>query len=346
MKGVTFIGKLVLMVILVSSLASVAFASAEKPGEGVTVKPGRATWTTGHFQEVVFRKALEELGYEVKKAKDLSNPIFYQAVTQGDIDYWTNGWFPLHYAQLPDNFDETAESVGYVAKAGGLSGYLVSKKAVDEFGIKSLDDFKRPEVIKAFDANDDGKADLVACEPGWGCEKVVSHHIKAYDLDDYVEPIKASYTASMADAVARFKDGENIFFYTWAPNWTIIKLKPGKDVMWINVPEIKPSEAQEGFEDMMTLSGIDGAVSDPVKMGFVANDIRVVANKEFLAKNPAAKKLFEIMSISVIDISAQNTKMNEGESSAKDIERHAAEWIKNNQDQWNAWLTEARNAAK
>jgi len=346
MKGMNIVSRLAIALILVGSLATLAGASAEKPGEGVTVKPGRATWTTGHFQEVVYRKALEELGYEVKKAKDLSNPIFYQAVTQGDIDYWTNGWFPLHYAQLPDNFDEKAQSIGYVAKAGGLSGYLVSKKAADEFGITSLADFKRPEVIKAFDANEDGKADLVACEPGWGCEKVVSHHMDVYGLHDYVKPIKASYTASMADAVARFKDGGNVFFYTWAPNWTIIKMKPGEDVVWINVPEIKPSEAQKGFEDMMTLSGIEGAVSDPIKMGFVANDIRVVANNEFLANNPAAKKLFEIMSISVIDISAQNTKMNEGESSAKDIERHAAEWIENNKEQWDAWLAEARKAAQ
>ncbi|NIQ98295.1 MAG: proline/glycine betaine ABC transporter substrate-binding protein ProX, partial [Desulfuromonadales bacterium] len=45
-------------------------------------------------------------------------------------------------------------------KAGGLQGYLVSKREVEKFNIKSLDDFKRPEVKAAFDANGDGKADL------------------------------------------------------------------------------------------------------------------------------------------------------------------------------------------
>ncbi len=338
----------ILTLIAAAALVCVFAASAvaeSLPGEGKTVKPGRATWTTGFFQEAIYSRALEALGYEVEKAKDLSNPIFYQAVTQGDVDYWANGWFPLHYAQLPDNFDEKAERVGYVAKAGGLSGYLASKSAVEEFGIESLADFKRDEVKQAFDANDDGKADLVACPPGWGCEKVITHHMEAYELEDHINAIKASYSASMADALARHNAGEPVLFYTWAPNWTIFKLKPGEDVMWINVPEVNPAEAQEGMEEQLTASGIDGAVTDPIKMGFIANDIRVVANKEFLAENPAAKKLFEIMEIPLEDIAAQNTKMFEGEDGQDDIERHVGEWIEKNKTQWDAWIEEAKKAA-
>lgn len=336
---------IILTLAMALGLACTAFA-ADMPGEGTTVKPGRATWTTGFFQEAIYSRALEALGYEVDKAKDLSNPIFYQAVTQGDVDYWANGWFPLHYAQLPDNFDEKAERVGYVAKAGGLSGYLVSKDAVEKFNIQSLEDFKREEVKEAFDANGDGKADLVACPPGWGCEKVISHHLEVYELEDHVNAIQASYPAAMADAIARFQSGDPVFFYTWAPNWTIFKLKPGKDVVWMNVPEIIPSDAQKGFEEQLTMSGVEGAVSDPVKMGFVANDIRVVANKEFLAENPAAKKLFELMSIPLFDIAEQNTKMFDGEDSQRDIERHVDEWIKNNKKTWDGWIAEAAKAAK
>ena len=29
---------------------------------------------------------------------------------------------------------------------------------------------------KEFDINGDGKADMVACHPGWGCEKIISKH--------------------------------------------------------------------------------------------------------------------------------------------------------------------------
>ena len=337
--------KRILLVIAMLSLVTPAFAAHHLPGEGVEAKPGRATWNTGYFQEVLVRTGLTELGYKVADVKELTNPLFYQTLALGDLDYWTNGWFPIHYAQQPKNFDQRAEEIGYVVKAGGLQGYLVSKKDAEKFNIKSLDDFKRPEVKEAFDANGDGKADLTACPAGWGCEKTISHHMDVYDLDDHINPIKAGYSASMADALGRYQSGKPIFFYTWAPNWTIFKLKPGKDVVWINVPEIKPTEGQKAQADRLTVSGIEGAVTDPVKLGFIVADIRIVANKQFLEKNPAAKKFFQVFTLPLGDINAQNTRMENGEKSAEDIQRHVNEWIAANQEKWNGWLEAARQAA-
>jgi len=325
-------------------LAGPVLADEHMPGKGVEVDPARATWNTGYFQEAIVRAGLKELGFEVNDPKELQNPLFYQSVMLGDLDYWTNGWFPMHVAQMPKGWEERVEALGYVARAGGLQGYLVSKEHVEKYDIKSIEDFKRPEVMEAFDANGDGKADLTACPPGWGCEKVITHHFDVYDLDDYINPVKAGYSASMADTIARYNNGEPILFYTWAPNWTIGKLEPGVDVMWINVPEINPTDSQSTAVDRMTVSGIKGAVSDPLKAGFVVADIRVVANKEFLGENPAARKFFEIFELPLADINAQNTRMEDGEKSQADIERHAQEWIKENQAQWDSWLAAARAA--
>ena len=146
--------------------------------------------------------------------------------------------------------------------------------------------------------------------------------------------------------MAAYKSEEPIFFYTWAPNWTIFKLKPGEDVMWINVPEIMPKESQMAGKDRMEVSGVEGAVSDPVKLGFVVSDIQIVANKKFMDANPAARKFFEVFTLPLGDINEQNTKMNEGEKSDKDIARHVDEWIAQNQSTWDGWLAEARKAAK
>jgi glycine betaine/proline transport system substrate-binding protein len=187
---------------------------------------------------------------------------------------------------------------------------------------------------------------MTACPPGWGCEKMIAHHMDVYDLEDHINLIKAGYSASMADTLARYNNGEPILFYTWAPNWTVGKLKPGKDVMWINVPKIIPNENQKPNEELMTLTGIEGTVTDPWKTGYVSTDIRAVANKKFLAENPAAEKFLELFSLPVSDINAQNVKMQGGEKSREDIERHAQEWIAANQEKWNGWLEEARKAAK
>jgi len=332
---------------LVAALMAVPMAvqaAEHKPGEGVSVKMARATWDTGWFQAEVYKQMLGELGYEVSQVTTLDNPPFYQSVGQGDMDLWVNGWFPLHNT-YEDAFQPGAKKVGYVAKGGALQGYLVDKKTAEELDIKTLRDIKRGEVKEALDANGDGKADLVACPPGWGCEKVIEHHLDAYNLRDHVNSIKAGYSASMADALGRYKNGESIFFYTWTPNWTVGLLEPGKDVVWLTVEEANLPEDQKHLEDATTMSGVTGCVADPCNMGWPANDIRPVANNEFLENNPAAAKLLEEATIPIGDIFAQNAKMNDGEDSSEDLQRHASEWIENNRDTVDEWLNKAREAA-
>ena len=40
----------------------------------------------------------------------------------------------------------------------------------------------------------------------------------------------------------------------------------------------------------------------------------------------------------VINIAAQNLKMNKGEKSEKAIKKHAEEWIKANESTFNSWI--------
>jgi glycine betaine/proline transport system substrate-binding protein len=333
-----------LTTIALSTLLVAAPALAQdNPGEGKTINMAQATWDTGWFHAEIYKQLLGELGYSVQGPTTLDNPPFYQAVAQGDVDLWVNGWFPLHDTYRPA-FEGQAEIVGAVAKGGALEGYLVDKASVEKFGIKSLEDFKRPEVQEAFDRNGDGKADLVACPPGWGCEINIEHHLDAYELREHINPIKASYSASMADALAAYQAGEPILFYTWTPNWTVNALVPGKDVMWIEVPEVNLPGDLANLADAAVLPGVEGCVADPCMLGFPANDIAPVANSSFLADNPAAAKLLEVAAIPLPAIYAQNAAMNDGAGSPDDIRQQAAEWIATNRDLVDGWLEAARAA--
>ncbi|MFO8009187.1 MAG: glycine betaine/L-proline ABC transporter substrate-binding protein ProX [Dehalococcoidia bacterium] len=315
------------------------------PGKGVTVNPARAGWSTGYFHSEIYIKALEELGYNVKRPVELQNPAFYTALAGGELDYWPNGWFPLHNTQF-NKYQDKISKVGYVAKGGALEGYLIDKKTAEEYDITNLEQFLDPEIAEIFDNDGDGKAELVACPPGWGCEETIAHHLDAYELRDTVDPIKVDYAIGMAEAVGNYQNGEPIFFYTWTPNWTVNRLVPGEDVVWIEVPFSSLPESQKDLEDATIMEGVEGCVSDPCNMGFPANDIRVAANNDFLDKNPAAKKLFEVASVPLEDIFAQNDLMYEGENSDEEVIGHAEEWIENNRATFDSWIDQALAAAE
>ena len=318
------------------------------PGRGIRVQPARANWNTGYFQEALYSLALEQLGYDVQEHQERDNVSFYNLVANGDVDFWANGWFPLHN-QFWEIFSRGAEIAGTVIKSGGLQGYLVDKASAEKFRIKTLSDFARPEVKEVFDHDGDGKADLYGCSDGWGCNIVIDHHIKTFGLSHHINHNTTAYNIMFAEVKRRYANGESVLYYTWAPNSTLTKgfgLVPGVDVVWMEVPGFSHPAITD--QSMLMIPRVDGCVADndPCFMGFAANDIRVVANSKFLEENPAAKRLFEVMNLSLRDVLAQNNRMAAGEDSQDDIDRHAREWAAVNTDVWHSWLNEARRAAR
>jgi glycine betaine/proline transport system substrate-binding protein len=330
----TFLRTSVLAAGLVIAAAS---GAASLPGEGVTVQPLKSSIAEETFQTLLVMKALERLGYTVKPIKEIEYATGHVAIANGDATFLADHWDPLHidfYTKAGG--DEKLYREG-VYSPGALQGYLIDKKTAEKYQITNVGQLKDPEIAKLFDANGDGKADLTGCTPGWGCERVIEHHLDAYGLRDTITHNQGSYSAIIADTIARHKQDEPIFYYTWTPYWVSGVLVPGKDVIWLQVPfSSLPGERKD----------VDTTLPDGSNYGFQANDQRIVANREFAEANPAAAKLFAIMRVSSNDISAQNLRMRDGEASAADIERHADGWIAANQEKFDSWIAEAMEAAK
>ena len=288
------------------------------------IKMARANWDTGYFQAEIYKQALEKMGHTVSEVKTMKPSVFYLAAAAGDLDLWVNGWFSTHDTYIKEAKGKV-KAVGNVMAKGGLQGYLVDKKSADKYGIKSVMDIKKH--AKQFDSNGDGKADMVACPPGWGCEKQITKHFAELGLGDFINPIQADYSASMADAIAKYKNGKSILVYTWTPNWTVGALELGKDIVWIEVPYSETKSVK-----------VSNATKSKINMGFNADDIRAAANVDFLKANPKVEKMLKKASIPLADIAAQNLKMNAGEKSEKAIKKHASAWIKANQSTFDSWV--------
>ncbi len=306
---------------IVSVIASLSISSVVSAAE---IKMGKADWDTGYFQAEIYKQALEKMGYKVSGPTVMKPQVFYVAAAAGDVDLWVNGWFGTHDGYIAESKGKV-KAVGTVMEKGGLQGYLIDKKTADKYGIKSVKDIKKH--AKQFDSNGDGKADMVSCPPGWGCEKVIAKHFDELGLADYINRVQADYSASMADIISKYKNGQSILFYTWTPNWTVGTLKLGKDIVWIDVPYSKTKSVS-----------VPNATKSKINMGFGADDIRPAANVDFLKANPKVEKMLKKASIPLADIAAQNLLMNKGEKSERAIKKHADDWIKANQSTFNSWI--------
>ena len=319
---------------LTTSLAMAQTPAAELPGKGIQVQALQGSVAEETFQTMLVNSALEKLGYEIQPIKEVAYPTAHVAVGNGDATFLAVHWDPLHQDYY-DNAGGDAKLLRTGAYAGpAAQGYLIDKATAEKYNITNIEQLRDPGLAKLFDHDGDGKADLTGCDPGWGCEAMIEPHMDAYKLRATVKHVQGSYAALIADTIGRHERGEPILYYTWTPYWVSGVLVPGKDVVWLQVPfSANPRKDKTRLDD-----GSD--------YGFSVNTTRIVVNRAWAEKNPAAVKLFQVMRLPIADINAQNERMRTGENSQDDIARHTAGWIKFHQQLFDSWIAQALAAAK
>ncbi|WP_231506091.1 glycine betaine/L-proline ABC transporter substrate-binding protein ProX [Planktothrix serta] len=300
------------------------------PGKGVIVRLGTSDWIEDRFQTEIINMGLERLGYKTAPLVGVAYPALYTAVANGDLDIAPVFGEPGH-----NEFYKNAGGAKKLEKVGLLfplmQGYQIDKKTADKYGITNLQQFQDPKIAQLFDSDGDGKADLVGCDPGWSCELEMEHHFDAYKLRDTVEINQGNYTALIADALTRYKQGEPFFSYVYSPFWLGQVLKVGQDVIWLEVPFTA--------SNIKNLTAKDTSVNGK-NLGMVQGKYRVIANQKFLAKNPSAKHFLELVKIPYKDMIRESYRIKNGEDKPQDIRRHAEEWVKQNQDLFEGWLAQ------
>ena len=326
-----------LLAAALTTLVATQVSAADLPGKGITVKPLQSTISEETFQTLLVSRGLEKLGYTVEAPGEVDYNVAYTSIASGDGTFIATNWQPLH----DDMYKAAGGDEKFYRKGtyveGAAQGYLIDKKTAEKYHITRIDQLKDPKIANLFDSNSDGKADLTGCTPGWGCEAVINHQIKAYGLSNTVEHNQGNYAALIADTITRFKQGKPILYYTWTPYWVSDVLVPGRDTVWLQVPfSSMPGEQKD----------IDTKLPNGANYGFPVNTMHIVANKAWAEKNPAAAKLFSEMKLPIADINAQNSRMHQGQSSETDINAHVDGWIKAHQAQFDGWVKDAMAAAK
>ncbi|MDR9403281.1 MAG: glycine betaine/L-proline ABC transporter substrate-binding protein ProX [Halothece sp. Uz-M2-17] len=309
--------------------------NSDLPGEGVTVTPTYVSLEE-RFQTEIVNIGLEKLGYEIGKMRELEPALMHTDLAEGGLDYTA-----AHWQQLGRKFyensggDQKLEKVGVIVD-NAVQGYLIDHATAQKYEITNLEQLQDPEIAKIFDTDGDGKANLVGCNAGWGCETIINHHLESYDLNATVEHESGKYFALMADVMARYRQDKPILYYTWTPLWTSSVLVPGQDVQWLEVPYTSLPETS-------TSSANPDTTYQGKNLGFVTDKIMILANETFAQSHPSAIALMEQVQIPIADVSAQNQRLREGEDSPSDIRRHAQTWVKEHEETFQQWLDNAQS---
>lgn len=348
-----------------TATSSTAEASDTLPGEGISFTMARANWDDGYFHAALFRQLLQRLGYEVSDPaeNELGPNLAYIAMSEGDIDFWANSWYPNHNSWLIHHLSdgslvgERISRVGGFMSEGLLQGYFITKSFAEEYGISTLDDLSRnPEAVAAYDADDfrpgDGIVDIYGCPESWTCDDIIQSQI-AFSGFDNIKQILASYEAMFAEAISKIDAGQPALLHSWSPSPYVVRLRPGEKVMWIGVEEViddsNPLERDggEGWDQRPGQANISADTclyivdNGLCQTGFKPADIVVTARNDLLENHPAAKRLFEVATIDPIVV-AQMTIRVRNQEAPEDL---AAEWINENIDRVEAWIAEALAAA-
>jgi len=304
------------------------------PGQGRTVRSGISTDDSRFWLEVVLI-GLERLGYKPAEIATLANQAGYIAVANGDLDLWGEYWDPNHEKFFTSaGGDDKLTRIGVLVD-NAMGAYLIDKKTSEKYKITNIGQLKDPALAKLFDSDGDGRANLAGCPVGWGCDPISNHQLKEYGLTETVQNDQGDFVLTHTDVVSRFKAGQPVLYYTYSPLWLNQILVPGKDVIFLEVPF---TTFPEGLPKRPT------TLPDGRNIGFATLKIRLVANNNFLKDNPAAKKLFELASIPIADVDAENLLVYQGEKSYEQIRGHAQKWVTNNAAIFDKWIEEAKKA--
>lgn len=314
----------------------------ELPGSGKTIRYAQSdSLGANYVLAKIMTKGFEALGYKVK-VSTVNTTLFFQAAAQGDLDLATD----INFPQREPGFRKVADKAEIIGKGmidgGGINGYLIDKKTADAYNIKTLDQMKDPKIAALF--GNDGKAELINCDPGWSCGDVVEYQLEKFGLKDTVKSVRGKYEALMVEAVARAKRGEPVFFYAWSPSWMNKALQPGKDVVWLPTPfdALPESVPSKGSAEVPNVEGCAGG-ANPCRMAMAAWNWAAVGNKDFVKENPALKAFVQEVSFPLATWSNWEQTISQKGGSDATVRGLSDVWLSENKAVLDRWIATAKN---
>lgn len=173
--------------------------------KGKTVRIGWIPWDEDVAVTFLWKRVLEDEGYDVKLTQLDVAPVF-EGVASGDLDVFFDAWLPSTHEDYWAEYGDRLEDLGTWYDNGKLTW------AVPEYmDIDSIDD------LVGMEKELDGR--IVGIEPGAGLTRVSRETVMPdYGLTGY-ELLEGSTPAMLAELDRSIKDKKPIVVTLWRPHW-------------------------------------------------------------------------------------------------------------------------------
>lgn len=291
--------------------------SGSSSGGGTeTIRLARNNWTASSIETEILKQLIEtNLGNPVEIV-DIDENAMFAGMSAGDIDanveVWPSGVTPDEQAFIDDG---SVANIGLLGAVGKI-GWFVPQYALDQFPqLATWEGFKDPAVAKAFATAATGaNGRFLGMDPSFSQydEQIITNLKLPFQVQ-----YSGSEAATMAEIEARAGNKEPLVMYYWMPSAAVGKY---------NLKNVAlPAPTVDCAADSAKCDG-----------DYPQDTLFKIASAKLKIKDAKVYAFLEKFQLTTDDQLGLLPKI---EIDKLELTAVAAEWIKNNEAVWKAWLS-------
>ena len=303
------------------------FSTAAHAAETIVI--GQPNWAYAKVMTNVLKVIVEDnfgLGVEFVPG---THPVFFKAMDQGrgDVDIHPDVWLPNNQGFI----DEYVDGKGTVAVTqptfAAMDAFCTTKAAKDQYGLASVYDLTRPEIVTLTDRNGDGKGEIWMGAPGWKSTKIHQVRARDYGFADFYELTVSEENVILAQIDADAKAGRVIVWACYMPH----HIFDMHELVVLDEPEHDPAK----WKVVDASDDPDWFDKSHVATSFPPIGSHIAYSKRLETAAPSVVNLLNGIEFGTQMINAWSSAVAVDE---RDAVEYAREWVDNNQEVVRSWL--------
>jgi glycine betaine/proline transport system substrate-binding protein len=310
-----------------AALLGAAMVAPSMAQDMVTI--GVPSWPGARGIAAVLKLVAEkDLGAKVQTVPG-TNPVIYKGMDggKGDVDVHPDTWMP-NQANLRKEYVDEKKTVLLSSKPyNSRQGMCVPKYVADKFGVKSVFDLAKPEVVKLFDSDGNGKGEAWLGATGWAVTNIMKVMARDYGWLPLYEDSTVDETVNVARVDSLYKQGKPVLFHCYSAHYIFSKY----DLVMLD----EPKNADSCYKMVQPQEDPDWYNKSKITCSIKDADVYVGYSKSLEKRAPAVAKLLANFSLDVKQVALMSHAIGVDKIPE---DQFAAKWVAENRPTVNRWL--------